>query len=229
MAKIIVIEDDSMMASAISDILEADGHNVKVIYDGKEGLETLRFEGFDLAIIDWQLPGLEGPEICSKYRAKGGKIPVLMLTQKSNVVDKATGLECGADDYLTKPFDLREFRARVKALLRRSSGYFEEQCEVGQIALNRAEKTLIISGRRIKLLPREYELIEFLMRHPHTFFTAENLLDHVWKSEADVGHQALRTCLSRLRSKVDEPGMPSLIETAKGWGYKISDVYLKDS
>jgi len=228
LAKILVIEDDAMMASAISEILEADGHVVTVVYDGSAGFNSLKNEGFDLAIIDWQLPGLEGPEICARYRIKNGKIPVLMLTQKSNVVDKATGLECGADDYLTKPFDLREFRARVKALLRRSSGYFEEKREVGQVSLDRAEKTLTFAGRRVQLLPREFELIEFLMRHPHTFFTAESLLDHVWKSEANVGEQALRTCLSRLRSKVDEPGKPSLIETVKGFGYKISEIYLKN-
>ncbi|MBX9667613.1 MAG: response regulator transcription factor [Candidatus Obscuribacterales bacterium] len=229
MAKVLVIEDDPMVASSIADWLESEGHRAETVYDGSEGLEALLLKGFDLAIVDWQLPSLAGPEICAKFRAKGGRTPILMLTQKSNIVDKETGLECGADDYLTKPFDLRELRARVRALLRRSSGLFEDSREVGQLTLDYSDKSLVIRGRKVALLPREFDLIEFLLRHPRTFFSAEKLLDHVWSSESYSGDQALRTCLSRLRSKIDEPGMPSIIETSKGWGYKIADVYLESA
>ncbi len=228
MAKVLVIEDDPMVAEALSDFLKSEGHSPEIAYSGEEGLEALKHLGFDLAIVDWQLPELDGTEVCLRYRAKGGRIPILMLTQKSNVVDKSTGLECGADDYLTKPFDVRELRARVRALLRRSTGLFDASRTSGQISLDYAEKTATVHGKTAKLLPKEFALLEFLMRHPHTFFTSEKLIVHVWDSSSEVGQEAIRTCLFRLRSKLDKPGEPSIIENSKGWGYKIADHYLKN-
>ncbi|MBX9691425.1 MAG: response regulator transcription factor, partial [Cyanobacteria bacterium] len=214
MAKILIIEDDPMVALALSDFLKSEGHTPEIVYNGADGLEALRHLGFDLAIVDWHLPELEGTEVCSNYRARGGRIPILMLTQKSNVIDKSTGLECGADDYLTKPFDIRELRARVRALLRRSTGLFDASRVSGKISLDYGEKTVNIHGNKVKLVPREFNVLEFLMRHPGTFFSAEKLLSHVWDSSEEVGHEAIRTCMSRLRSKLDVPGSPSVIETS---------------
>ncbi len=228
MAKVLVIEDDLLLAQSLYDWLQLEGHRPEMTHDGEDGLNLLKVSGFDVAIIDWDLPGMTGTEICSNYRNAGGKTPILMLTKKSTIADKEQGFEAGADDYLSKPFDLRELRARVKALLRRSTNLFDTGRKVGSISLDNAGCTVTIGTRIVKLLPREFALIEFLMRHPHTFFTAEKLLDHVWHSEADSSIQALRTCISRIRTKTDEEGQSSLIETSKGWGYKISENYTSD-
>jgi len=227
MAKVLVIEDDAAVSEALTDWLQSEGHRAEAVYDGLEGLEMLKYGGFDLAIVDRQLPTLEGTEICARFRQSGGRTPILMLTQKSAAIEKAQGLDAGADDYLPKPFDAIELAARVRALLRRSSALFEKSTATGKISLNHGACTVTIEGREIKLLKREFELLEFLLRHAGTYFSVENLIKHVWDSSAEVSNEALRTCMSRLRHKVDEPGKPSLIDTAKGWGYKISDYYLK--
>lgn len=228
MAKVLVVEDDPSMAAALSEWLESEGHRAEITYNGNDGLEALKYKGFDLAIVDWQMPGMDGLELCNRYRVGGGRVPILMLTQKSNVQDKTTGLDAGADDYLPKPFDLRELAARVRALLRRSTNLFDATKKTGQLVLEYGECTVVVRGKKIKLLPKEFDLLEFLMRHPKTFFTPDKLLDFVWKSDSDTGHEAIRTCISRLRAKIDEPDQPSVIETSKGWGYKISDEYVKD-
>lgn len=228
MAKVLVVEDDPAMAAALSEWLEAEGHRAEIAYNGIDGLESLKYKGFDLAIVDWQMPGMDGIELCTSYRAGGGRVPILMLTQKSNVQEKTTGLDSGADDYLPKPFDLRELAARVRALLRRSTNLFDARKKTGQLILEYGECSVVVRGKKIKLLPKEFDLLEFLMRHPKTFFTPDKLLDFVWKSDSDAGHEAIRTCISRLRGKIDEPDQPSVIETSKGWGYKISDEYAKD-
>ncbi len=228
MAKVLVIEDDPVIAETLRDWLETQGHIGEVAFTGTEGLSILKEFGFDLAIIDWQLPGMAGPDVCTAYRSGGGRTPILMLTKKSLVVDKEQGLDAGADDYLAKPFDTRELGARVRALLRRSTDLFSSKKLVGLLSLDQATGTLTVGTRSCHLVPRELALMEFLMRHPKTFFTPDKLLDHVWSSTSDIGQEALRTCISRIRSKIDEPGKPSIIENAKGWGYKIADAYLTE-
>lgn len=226
MAKILLVEDDASLAKSVAECLETEGHRLQIVNDGGDGLSFLKASGFDLAILDWQLPGLCGPEICQKFRIAGGRIPILMLTQKSNVADREEGLDSGADDYLAKPFEVRELRARVRALLRRSTGLFDAERKSAGISLDYAACTATIGKRTTRLLHREFDLLEFLMRHPHTFFTAEKLLDFVWSSEGDVTIEAVRTCVSRLRTKLDVPDEGiSVIETIKGWGYKLSDKY----
>ena len=228
MAKVLIIEDDAVVAETLKDWLETQGHLADIAYTGTNGLLMLEQLGWDLAIIDWQLPGMGGPDICANYRKNGGRAPILMLTHKSSVFDKQQGLDSGADDYLPKPFDLIELGARVRALLRRSTGLFDSHFRVGRLVLDKSKCMLSIDGRECPLVPREFALVEFLMRHPDTYFTADKLLDHVWDSSVDVGHEALRTCISRIRAKVDMPGKPSVIENAKGWGYKISSTYLTE-
>ncbi|MBX9669232.1 MAG: response regulator transcription factor [Candidatus Obscuribacterales bacterium] len=227
MAKILVIEDDPALAESLTDILELQGHRIEVIQNGEDGLACLKSFGYDLAIIDWQLPGLCGDDICRRYRGGGGKIPIMMLTTKSADKDKVIGLDAGADDYLPKPFNAPELEARVRALLRRSTGFFGGTVATGQATLDTAACTVTIKGRTVKLQPIEYALFEFLMRHPNNYFTTDQLLSHVWHDNAEVSAEALRTCVKRLRSKLDVPGETSVIETHKGWGYKLSETVLK--
>ncbi len=228
LSKILLVEDDSVLAESVVALLELDGHRVEAIEDGNESLRLLEFSSFDLIILDWELPGRIGPDICRSYRHKGGKAPVLMLTQRSAVLDKVSGLDAGADDYLPKPFDPSEFRARVRALLRRSAALFDPPSTKGRITLNHdGASTVGIDGDVIKLHPREFELLEFLFRHPTSYFTPEQLLKHIWSSDSEVSQEAIRVCIMRLRKKIDQPGRPSVIENSKGWGYKISDTYLQ--
>ncbi|MBX9693458.1 MAG: response regulator transcription factor, partial [Cyanobacteria bacterium] len=156
MAKILVIEDDPILADVLQECLEAFQHQVEVANDGLEGYELLRYGGFDLALIDWQLPSLEGPEICQRLRIAGCNMPILMLTQRSTTRDKTSGLDAGADDYLAKPFEAEELAARVRALLRRSSSLFDREKESGRVKMNFADATVTIDGRSIELLKKEF-------------------------------------------------------------------------
>ncbi len=226
MAKILVVEDDAALAYSLSSWLELEGHRPEVVHDGLEGLQLLTSYGFELAILDWQLPGLDGVEICSRYRRAGGRVPILMLTQKSQNIEKAAGLDAGADDYLTKPFDTTELSARVRALLRRGSGLFNSKKDLGPISLERGGSTVSLYGQTVKLLPKEFDVLEFLLRHPDTYFTVDQLLDNVWGSDTEASLVAVRTCISRLRAKLEFPGRPELIKTSRGWGYKISEDFL---
>ncbi len=228
LAKVLVIEDDTVLASSLADWLESNGHRAEVSHDGVEGLMLLQQRGYDLAIIDWQLPSMPGPEICAEYRKGSGRTPILMLTMKSTLDDKETGLDSGADDFLAKPFEPRELAARVRALLRRSTALFDSMQKVGKITLDISKHQVTILEESKQLVPREFKLFEFLMRHPGTYFTADKLIDHVWESELDVSHQALRTCIGRIRDKLDAAERPSVIENSKGWGYKICDWYLNE-
>ncbi len=225
-ARVLVIEDDVEVAQALELCLKSEGHSPEMAFNGREGFELLKFGGYDLAIVDWQLPELDGDEICSRYRVAGGKTPILMLTKKAKIQDKVAGLDSGADDYLPKPFDVLEFTARVRALLRRSSNLFDGSLARGRVSLDYAGRKVTIDERTTQLVKREFDLFEFLLRHPGTYFNTDQLLKHVWGSSADVGDEALRVCINRLRSKIDVEGEPSVIENAKGWGYKISDSFL---
>ncbi len=227
MAKVLVIEDDPGLAAALSEFLQSEGHRAEVTHNGSDGLDILKFSGFDLALIDWQLPGMNGPEICLEYRRYGGKTPILMLTQKSKTEDKEHGLDSGADDYLPKPFEIRELAARVRALLRRSAAFHSSSLDKGKISLDYGSQSVIVEGRSIQLMAREFAVLEFLLRNGNSFITSDRLIMHVWESDAEVGNEALRVCINRLRKKIDQDGRKSVINSVKGQGYRIDEEYLR--
>lgn len=229
LAKILIIEDDLVLTATISEFLESEGHKVEAVTNGGDGLQLLKLSGFDLALIDWQLPEVSGVEICQQFRQGGGQTPILMMTQKSAYVEKAEGLDSGADDYLPKPFSLIEFGARVRALLRRSSVFTSKTIAVGQVRMDYQNCMLHIGSREIKLVPREFDVLEFLFRNRHNFVTSEQLISHVWDSDASVTTEALRTCINRIRKKVDVENEPSIIESSRGLGYRITEAYLQAS
>ncbi|MBX9695360.1 MAG: response regulator transcription factor, partial [Cyanobacteria bacterium] len=178
------------------------------------------------AVVDWHLPGITGGEVCSSYRQRGGQAAIIMLTNRDKTTQKVEGLELGADDYLTKPFDCNELMARVRALLRRPPVMVSKRIEKTGVQLDYQSCSVSLNGKTSKLLPKEFEVLEFLLKHSGHYFSADDLLKHLWSSESEVGPEAIRVCISRIRSKVDQKEHPSLIETSKGWGYKISDSYL---
>lgn len=220
MARILVIEDDHTQLDIIEQGLSFHGHVIDTKRDGTEGLEQLLSHHYDLAIIDWDLPGLQGVEICNKYRNSGGTAAVLFLTGKSSVTNKVQAFDCGADDYLTKPFSYAELLARVKALLRRPPAMESESLTYEEIALDMVSKAATVNGKDIGLTPGEFALLELFVRNPGRLFGAAELLDRVFRSETD--QEAVRQRVMRLRKKLAVGGEEdSRITTQKGFGYKF--------
>lgn len=221
MAKILIIEDDTQLAALVHRWLTREGHIVEMEADGLAGMQRLRFDQYDLIVLDWELPGMAGIEILKNFRELGGIIPVLMLTGKKGIEDKLTGLYQGADDYLTKPFDGRELTARIATLLRRPISFTSSNLKVGDIEIDMKTHSSSRGGRPLNLLPKEFALLEFFMRHPGELFPPQRLLEHVWPSESDSTIEALTSCIKRLRQKLDEGGENSLIRNVRGVGYGL--------
>jgi DNA-binding response OmpR family regulator len=218
MAKILVVEDERDIASMIAEHLEFEHYKVETAFDGDEAQGMLRVREYDMLILDWELPLISGIEVCQKYRASGGRVPVLMLTGNTAVLDKVKGLDSGADDYLTKPFSLDELSARVRALLRRG----ETKQSLGglrfqDIILEPNTHEVTKGGKELKLIPKEFAILELLMRYPGKVFTADAILDRVWDQSEYPAPYVVRTHVMNLRRKVGE----GVIETVHGVGYKI--------
>lgn len=222
MAKILCVEDDPALQESIKNSLSFQHHTVLTCSDGAEALEKLLVEQFDLVVLDWQLPGKTGPEVCREYRDKGGNAIVIMLTGKSSVSEKETGFDAGADDYLTKPFNIRELLARVRALLRRPPQLLDAtKLQSGDLIVEPENYRVTRSGKEIKLTPREFALLEFLIRNPGRTFSSDVLLSRVWGTETETGPDAVRLVIKRLRDKVDSDDGPSIIQYVAGVGYKL--------
>jgi DNA-binding response OmpR family regulator len=221
MAKILLVEDDKVAADALKHWLELERHIVETCGDGADALSLINNYKYDLVILDWELPGMSGIEVLRHLNSSGRKSYILMLTGKSQLIDKELGLDQGADDYLTKPFEVKELSARVRALLRRSSQTHTSTLTCRDLELNPATCRITRGGEELKLLPTEYALLEFFMRHPGQVYSVEALLEHVWKSETEATITAVRTYITRLRKKIDVAGAPPYIATIHGLGYRL--------
>ncbi|MGH9551349.1 MAG: response regulator transcription factor, partial [Terriglobales bacterium] len=177
MAKIIVVDDDAALTNIIVDWLQNENYTVESVAKGTEALEFLDTYPYDLVILDWGLPDLSGIEVCKKYRAKGGRAPVLMLTGKDHITEKEEGLDAGADDYLTKPFEVRELSARIRALLRRPPSWHDNVVKIGPLELDPSTRTVNRNGAELQIFPRDFALLEFLMRHAGKVFTSDALMN----------------------------------------------------
>jgi len=221
MSRILVVEDEDGLSGAIQEWLQDEHYVVTVASDGLEALKKLRHDSFELVLLDWMLPNLSGLEICKRFRATGGITPILMITAKSTLSAKEEGLDSGADDYLTKPFSMRELSARVRALLRRPKTKPEMIIEAGGIRLDRKSLKVTKGDQLLRLLPKEFILLEVLLKHSGTVLSTEELVDHVWGSNSDITPDTVRSHVKSLRKKIDSEGSPSLIKTIHGMGYKI--------
>lgn len=217
MAKILIVEDNEDLANTVRTFLMFEHHTVEHLVDGQEASDHLRTFQYELVILDWSLPNLSGLDILKRFRSLGGTTPVLMLTGHDTVSEKEAGLDSGADDYLTKPFHMKELGARVRALLRRPAAVNSNVLEAGNITIDTAKYRVTVNGEPMTLVPREFQLLEFFMRHPNQVFSPEALLNRVWPSESEATTEALRTALKRLRKKVDPDG--NLLRTVHGVGY----------
>ena len=223
MAKIVVVEDDKDLVNLIKGILSVERHTVDCVHDGHEALTIIQMHPYDLVILDWMLPGRTGTEICKDYRARGGAAPILMLTAKATIDDRAEGLDAGADDYLTKPFHPKELSARVRALLRRPQAVMAKTLRAADIELDPGQIKVFKSSKEIHLLPKEFALLELFLRYPTQVFSAEALLDRVWNTDSSASLDTVRTYIKTLRKKVDADSKDSWIRTVQGVGYSLSN------
>ncbi len=229
MAKILIVEDEIDVSFLLKLELEGEGYIVELAEDGSLAWELMSAYEYDVIILDWQVPGFSGIELCAKLRQnetqkhKALPTPVLMLTGRGSIADKTCGLDTGADDYLTKPFDTREVAARVRALLRRFGGTGTNHVVCGDLQFDLKSKTFSIAGEAVKLLPKEQALIEFLMRNPNEVFSPEALLERVWHSDSQVAIGTVYTTMKTLRKKIAEIKASCPIETVHGLGYKLTN------
>ncbi|MBA3993037.1 MAG: DNA-binding response regulator [Cyanobacteria bacterium DS2.3.42] len=224
MPTILLVEDDQDLATTVTDHLVSERYTVEHAADGLIAQEMLTITSFDLIILDWSLPGKTGIEICSEFRARGGMTPIIMLTGKRQIEEKEEGLDTGADDYLTKPFSLRELSARVRALMRRPEQVASTVIAVGDLTLDVTEHSLCRKGERIHLQKQDFALLEFLMRHPNQVFTSEALINRVWGVESEATAESVRSAIKRLRQKLDTPNDEiSVIENISRVGYRLNN------
>ncbi len=220
--KILVVDDEKTLVKGIKFNLENEGYQVECAYDGAAAVDLARNEKFDLLILDVMMPEVDGLEACMRIR-EFSNVPIIMLTAKSEDADKLMGFECGADDYLTKPFNILELKARVRALLRRAAGVQRVQgavLTVGDISLNTEERVAVRNGEVVDLTAKEYDLIELLMRNPRRVYSRENLMNVVWGYTYAGDYRTVDVHIRRLREKLEKnPAEPEHIMTKWGVGY----------
>ena len=220
--KILVVDDEKTLVKGIKFNLENEGYEVECAYDGAAAVELARNNRFDLLILDVMMPEVDGLEACMRIR-EFSNVPIIMLTAKSEDADKLMGFECGADDYLTKPFNILELKARVRALLRRAAGVQRQQGSVltaGGLSLNTEERVAIRGGKTVDLPAKEYDLIELLMRNPRRVYSRENLMNVVWGYTYAGDYRTVDVHIRRLREKLEkDPAEPEHIMTKWGVGY----------
>ena len=220
--RILVVDDEKTLVKGMKFNLENEGYEVECAYDGAAALELAREGRFDLLILDVMMPEMDGIEACMKIR-EFSNVPIIMLTARSEDADKLMGFESGADDYLTKPFNILELKARVRALLRRAAGVQRSQgslLTVGKITLNTEERVAIRDGETVDLTAKEYDLIELLMRNPRRVYSRENLMNVVWGYTYAGDYRTVDVHIRRLREKLEEnPAEPDHIMTKWGVGY----------
>lgn len=221
MSKLLLVEDDADFLDRLEEYLKSERYNVDSATSGDAGLEKLKFFQYDVIVLDWNLPGISGVDLLKEFRSIGGKTPVLMLTGRDQVADKALGLDSGADDYLTKPFSLLELAARIRALLRRPQNVQQTALVAGDVKLDTVSRTVSVDGKKVELLPLEFGVLEFLMRHPNRVVSHSELVERVWKSDSIATTEAVRTLMVALRKKIGGAGKQSLIKTVHGLGYKL--------
>jgi len=224
--RILVVEDEDAILMLLEDQLVAEGYDVSTAQDGEAGLAMAASGEFDLMVLDVMLPKKDGFEVCREVRSAGVTTPILMLTAKSQEIDKVVGLELGADDYLTKPFGSRELVARIRALLRRTkdSAAPVEQCRFGDVVVDFRKFTTTRNGSAVDLTAREYALLKFLVDHRDRAVSRFDILNAVWGQEADVFPRTVDTHVANLRRKVEgDPSNPRHIVGVRGVGYRFAE------
>lgn len=221
--KILLIEDDRKISNFITKGLKEELMSVDQAYDGEEGLYLSDVNRYDVMIIDWMLPKISGPDIIQHVRLKQITTPILMLTARDDIDDRIEGLESGADDYLSKPFAFSELIARIRALHRRS-GYDDTRLlKVNDLSLDPLTRDVTRGEKRIELSIKEYELLEFLMRHKNRIVTNTMIIENIWNMQEQIESNVVSVTIYHLRNKIDKAFEEKLIKTVRGSGYRLED------
>lgn len=221
MAKILLVEDDTQLAVQLKNWFSREGHLLEIATTGEDALQLLTSFSYDVILLDWSLPGISGLEVCRQQRKIGSDCKIIFLTGKGDIVDKETGLDLGADDYVTKPFSCRELSARVRTVLRRPTSLAIEELRIHNIVLDLKMRTVSSPEGSQHLMPREAAILEFLMRHPGRVFTSQELAKELWPSDQDVTAETARSWIRNLRVKLSAIGADALIKTIPKAGYVI--------
>jgi DNA-binding response OmpR family regulator len=223
--RVLIIEDDEKTARAVVSGLEGGGFSAAAAYSGEEGLSLLNAESFDMLVLDWMLPGLDGIEILKTLRSRGSKTPVLLLTARDGVEDRVLGLESGADDYLVKPFAFAELLARIRSLLRRASPAEALKKTVADLMVDLEARRVSRAGKPIELTPREFDLLAYLLRQPGQVVTREMLARDVWGETNRLTplDNVIDVHIAHMRRKVDEGRASKLIHTVRGVGFVLRE------
>ena len=221
--RILVVEDEIKIASAIKKGLEGEAFSVDIVEDGDSGLSYGQSGDYDAIILDWMLPGsIDGKAVCEQLRASGNKTPILMLTARDSVGSKVAGLNGGADDYLAKPFSFDELVARIHALLRRPAGLESTILATGKLCLEPATKQVSYNNEQLKLTAKEYALLEYLLRNKGRVVSKDELITHVWSDDDNILPNTVEVYVGYLRNKIDRPFKKNILSAIRGFGYKIA-------
>ena len=225
--KILVVDDEKLLVKGIKFNLENEGYQVECAYDGAAAVELARSGGFDLIILDLMMPEIDGLDACMRIR-EFSNVPIIMLTARSEDTDKIIGFECGADDYITKPFNILELKARIRAMLRRATGGAQGKAAslitAGDLTLDTEQRVAIRDGETVELTAKEYDLIELLMKNPRRVYSRENLMNVVWGYSYTGDYRTVDVHIRRLREKLERnPAEPEHICTKWGVGYYFKE------
>jgi DNA-binding response OmpR family regulator len=230
MTSILLVEDDPDIASLLDLHLSDEGYDVDIVTEGNEGLERALSEEYALVILDIMLPGMDGFDICREIRAEKRSLPILMLTAKTEEIDKVLGLELGADDYITKPFSIREVLARVKAIFRRieydqeAARQPEQQITIADLVVDPEKRKVMLRGDTLELTNKEFDLLLLFVQHPGKAYSRQELLDEVWGYQYSGYSHTVNTHINRLRNKIeDDPSDPHYVKTVWGVGYRFAE------
>jgi DNA-binding response OmpR family regulator len=220
--RILVVEDNHRLSTSLKLNLAHEGYSVDTAYDGQEGQDLAELAPYDLIILDVLLPAKDGFEVCRDLRRRRIHTPILLLTARDSVDDRVEGLNCGADDYLVKPFAMRELLARLRALLRRQQPYQPGRLEMGSLVVDPSIHTALRAGHPIELTPKEFALLEFLLRHPNQVVTRQLIEQHIWNYDFECESNVIDVYVRRLRRKIDDPFPVKLLTTVRGIGYRLT-------
>ncbi|HKR81479.1 MAG TPA: response regulator transcription factor [Candidatus Saccharimonadales bacterium] len=222
--RVLIIEDDPAIAQALKDGLRQESFAVDVACEGDEGLAAAANEDYDLIILDGMLPGLDGLEVASRLRQQAQHARILMLSARDQTADKIQGLNKGVDDYMVKPFSFEELLARINALLRRPAETKGETLQIADLSLNTITHEVRRAGTALRLSPKEFAVLEYLLRNQGRVLSKDTIVTHVWDFDADILPHTVETFIAFLRAKIDKPfAGPKLIHTLRGIGYKLSN------
>lgn len=219
--RILVVEDEQVLADAIVDLLREESYAVDLAADGDAASELMDINTYDCVLLDWTLPGRSGMELLQEWRDSGDETPVLMLTGRTAVEDRVSGLDSGADDYLTKPFSLVELLARVRSLIRRRPKSLQTALTAADLEMDRASRRVTVDKKPVELSPKEFALLEFLLNRVDEVVTRTELIEHVWDDSFDSFSNLVDVTVYKVRKKIDSGSGGKLLHTVKGVGYVL--------